>query len=480
MPQNIYLSDIFVLSHLFGKQKKSLFIFDPNQALIKNIHCDVKVFGQLEALENQLNGKQIVVSLAKDSVLENLMRRDVPVFVDFAKARIKTSYFKQAFLYFPNPDGTMRCLTPYHNTYPSFLSLYNGSGVRGWLYRNFYTWAYRLGFKSMVSAGNFVVYANGNWPLEDLGFEVTNHNYSVFTGTAGENRKMIIEKNEKGVTTHFLKVPISKKSLRLVQNEYRTLKTIRQNKWKYWELPTICSRGQAILLSNVKPSHSKNAIELQNEHFDALTEWYLSLPSGSQTGAIKEKLSQLEAFHHIGQRLGLMHGLDFSDSTLDRRVVGNLVNGLDTIFHHLEMEKDISVARAHGDFTPWNQFVADGKIHVYDWELSKEEMPILYDAFHFIFQSTTLIQKGDSEAIYTKIKELKNSNFIKQLKEKVDFDFDWHWKFYLLYTASYYLPIYLRQRDLFPQAHWLVNNWSNCLSNIVAKEGKQVAMIIEQ
>jgi len=284
---------------------------------------------------------------------------------------------------------------------------------------------------------------------------------------------MIIERNEKGKTTHFLKVPISKKSLRLVQNEYRTLKAIRKNKWQYWELPTICSRDQAILLSNVKPSHSKNAIELQSEHFDALSEWYLAK-------AKKERLSQLEAFHHIGQRLGLMHGLSFSDSTLDRRVVGNLVNGLDTIFHHLEMDRDVSISRAHGDFTPWNQFVANGKIHVYDWELSKEEMPLLYDTFHFIFQSTTLIQKGDSEAINTKIKELKNSAFIKQLKEQIDFDFDWHWKFYLLYTASYYLPIYLRQRDLFPQAHWLVNNWSNCLSEMASKEEKHYSMSMEQ
>lgn len=39
---------------------------------------------------------------------------------------------------------------------------------------------------------------------------------------------------------------------------------------------------------------------------------------------------------------------------------------------------------SHGDFTPWNTFMADGRLYVFDWEYAEQARPTSNDIIHFV------------------------------------------------------------------------------------------------
>ena len=57
--------------------------------------------------------------------------------------------------------------------------------------------------------------------------------------------------------------------------------------------------------------------------------------------------------------------------------------------------KEVLLHPAHGDFVPWNASWADGRLYLYDWEYAQEEVPAGYDLFHFLIQSSRLVENGD-------------------------------------------------------------------------------------
>jgi hypothetical protein len=57
-------------------------------------------------------------------------------------------------------------------------------------------------------------------------------------------------------------------------------------------------------------------------------------------------------------------------------------------------DSELFFGRSHGDWTPWNMTVADGRLFVWDWERSEDDVPMGLDAAHFDFEVRAKI-KGD-------------------------------------------------------------------------------------
>lgn len=49
---------------------------------------------------------------------------------------------------------------------------------------------------------------------------------------------------------------------------------------------------------------------------------------------------------------------------------------------------------SHGDFTPWNTRLRNGQLSVFDWETAEPNAPCLWDKFHFLTQTRSLLRKG--------------------------------------------------------------------------------------
>ena len=58
-------------------------------------------------------------------------------------------------------------------------------------------------------------------------------------------------------------------------------------------------------------------------------------------------------------------------------------------------ETTVRCGLGHGDFTPWNTRIRDSVLCLVDWEMASWEAPILWDTFHFLAQTKSLLQEGD-------------------------------------------------------------------------------------
>jgi thiamine kinase-like enzyme len=62
------------------------------------------------------------------------------------------------------------------------------------------------------------------------------------------------------------------------------------------------------------------------------------------------------------------------------------------------VQDQIPVCLAHGDFTPWNTFLQDGRLYVFDWEYANLAWPVGFDLAHFILATIPPDQQPDSLA----------------------------------------------------------------------------------
>ena len=89
-------------------------------------------------------------------------------------------------------------------------------------------------------------------------------NYSIFTGTVGENRKIVVELNDGENTKYFLKIPTTQSAKELVQNEAKSLKFLEQYEFKLLDFPKVAySDEKVVVISNIKPNQ-----KVENGKFD--------------------------------------------------------------------------------------------------------------------------------------------------------------------------------------------------------------------
>lgn len=71
--------------------------------------------------------------------------------------------------------------------------------------------------------------------------------------------------------------------------------------------------------------------------------------------------------------------------------------------------KDVPVCIAHGDFTPWNCFLQDGRLYVFDWEYAELAWPVGFDLAHFYL--ATIPAAKQLESVPTLTQALAQEHF---------------------------------------------------------------------
>jgi hypothetical protein len=452
MPK-IHTSDIAVLFQLLVDENRNIIIYNLDNQVVEDSKHDYKIVNSVQNLDKETN----LILLSK---LDNTVSFAVKNCIDFANNKFTRDTIFE-YQYFNNPNATMRWIYPKSLKYPSFLTLYNASGLKSKLIRLAFQSAFRFGFKSKLSSGDFRLIINKENAVETLVKEARGEAYSIFTGTVGENRKAIIEVNQNRKTTNFIKVPLGEKSAKLVEKEKYNLAQLAKYNFQKAVLPkiTVSKNPKVAIISNVQPNESFATLnDLTNVHLNVLEEWY---DKTIQT----KKVSELADFQLIKNNLAELSTYPKPQNDLEIETVNGLIDGLQLWLNQLDESQKIAVGMAHYDFAPWNMYWTKTRLHVYDWELSKPDLPLLYDAFHFIFQASILVKRSTFAEIQGQIETLKSSELTKKLNENPDFDFDTNYRFYVLSVASYYLNLYVKQSPLHEQAHWLVNIWKEAVES---------------
>lgn len=371
------------------------------------------------------------------------------------KKKSATNLNRFEFDFINNPDGTIRWTYPSHINQPVFLKLYNSSGWRGFIFKLIFKIAFILGLKKWIKSGSFSVFTENEKLFKNLFQQFPTKEYAIFTGTIGDNRKAVMALKGATKNDSFYKIPLTQSAEQLVKKEGNILQKLNTYSFNQVEVPNASFIQNGLLQSDVRPDSFSNASDLQPLHFQFIKE----MTNNTHQSILLKKIPTwneiTDCLYYIGRQKPV--------NNLPEKKVDNIIDHLMYLYNSFDPYLIYHTATAHGDFTPWNMYIGKEKIHVYDWELSGR-MPLLFDVFHFIFQSNILIKRKTYEEFEQEITSLKNNSIIKEILKNQTIKFEKLYQFYLLKNISYYLSKYMQQETLHEQAYWLLDAWEAALA----------------
>ena len=371
------------------------------------------------------------------------------------------------FSYISNPDGTIRWLFPKSLRTPMFLNFYSTSSIRAKILSFFIKSTYFFRISGLVNSSELRIKIQKESVLDKILTKYEYDSYSIFTGTIGDNRKAIVELHKNKKSFVFIKIPITESSKELVKNEIETLNLLQSFEFNKMIVPKLLDRNENSIseLENIKPKRYKQNTELNSLHIDALNELYANTYKSL-------------AWKELG---GLQFAKDNIESLIKKDGIGNTLferearvlsqKNLLLIEFIEESDKFVTTSISHGDFTPWNMYLSKEKLHLFDWELSENEMPLMYDLFHYVFQANIMIRHRSYQEIHDALQNVLKMKNIQLMLKKYDIDFNKNYTFYLVYTISYYLNKYANQNKLHDQVFWMLKVWDAAISDLLNKKG---------
>ena len=362
------------------------------------------------------------------------------------------------YYYINDKNKNKRWIFPSNLEEPTFLNLYNTNSIKGKLYKILVMIVFKLKLQKYFVSGTMKGDLESKYKkiIEELDYD----SYSIFAGTAGENRKIIIEVNKNNITKYFVKIPTTSSAEELVAMEKKNIKYLEQFNFQVFNYPkNINNYGNVICISNIKPKNIVNDNGFSSIHFLALNELYINTLENLLVSKIESIQSSIICIKELDK---------------DNKLKVSLLK-VQKLF--ISKEDDIVVSFAHCDFTPWNMYLTKDKLYIYDWELASERTPLLFDFFHYIFQEAVLIKHQNYQDIKQKLKGFLNSQELKKIIEKNKIDFNKYYTYYLFINISYYALKYQNQKDLHIQAYWLIDVWNGALEDIIENKGKIFELI---
>ena len=462
----IHPTDIPVIAKIFHPTSDVVFVIVPpntqyNLANISaNLGCTIRFFVNQQLLEFALAARadqaMTVLNLHPDGIdpalvtkYPNLVLIDV-----FGKKNASTLFGTSQFDFINNTDGTIRWMYNHLHKRPIFLNLYNTSNWKGQLFKTVFKTGFKIGAKNWLKSGAFWITA-----ANELFLNTINHKgqYAIFTGTVGANRKAVVSFEQGQKATRFLKMPLTKSANTLVANELDYLQELQGYKLRKMITPKPKKIGTNLMVSNVRPEHPINNNDLKGRHLAALYELY-------EHTVTPAKLKELPTWLDIQEDLALLENATIIND-LPKEKINRIKQLLNQLAEQLSTNDFVPTSIAHGDLTPWNSYLTDKALHVYDWELA-ERLPLFYDAFHYIFQTSILVKRLPFRAIERQIEAFAKMSIVERMIGEFELNFKQVYQFYLLRNTAYYVRRYVSQPHLHTQAHWLVDTWLKALESL--------------
>lgn len=341
-----------------------------------------------------------------------------------------------------NPDGTIRWVWPAGIESPVFLKFYNTATRRAQYIASSIKAAFNLGLQKQFADGSITAEIRHN-VLSVLG-----DSWAIFAGTPGATQTALVYS---GNNKSFYKLPIGPMAAQAMQNEAAQMRLANSLELYHTDVPVFSIEGKAMQMEDIS-GYGNRAATLQPAHWKTLAE--LAAETAKEV-----KIKDTEFWQVCTTKIEKLI------SSTDKRLPRGLVLKLIDTFNRIDEDQTIPVCLAHGDFTPWNMYVSDGGIMLYDWEMADGAMPMLFDAFHFIYQQETLASGIENPAIDSIIKLAFNNNLCRFITGKYNIDITLHHKLYLIYSIAKFISQYLDQENWQVQIEKSIQVWNISLNN---------------
>lgn len=448
-------SDLSILLRLFSVEGRKVFVFAEDRGIDRSGNFPIHVFHETDSILAADHAVWLVSDSSFIRRFGHAVKFDQIILLSSTANRLD-GFHQHSFRGICNPDQTLRWIYPTELRRPTFLNLYNAGTWKGRLYEKLVKLSFALGLRSLPSSMSFSIYSRSSTTLRNILQQIAHEQYSIFTGTIGINRKCIVEVNTQGRTSHFIKIPMNSHSGLLIRNEKQMLNAMKNSGFKSMTTPRVLQVEEmdAEVVENIKPGKIVRGTEFTSVHANALTELYLK-------NLTAEKIRSAEFMERILQNIYL------AKRNLSKKpmpIMQQLLDKLQALQKSIDVSTTIHLGMSHGDFTPWNMYSSENKLHVYDWELARRDSPLLFDVFHFIFQREVMLKKSSFEKIEAEIRKALDHQAFRELIKIFNIQPELHYRLYLLSTISYYLNVYLMQDKLHPQAMWLLETWDEALN----------------
>ncbi|MEQ9619039.1 MAG: phosphotransferase [Deltaproteobacteria bacterium] len=248
--------------------------------------------------------------------------------------------------------------------------------------------------------------------------------FAISLGTPGPNRKPVIQINSRtGLIAGYAKAGWNEATNSLVKNEADTIKNLSLASFNSFDIPRVLHsgvwRGRYVTILSSPEGNLLSAPRTLNAEYvnavDELADFNLN------------RMPVLESPFWAGFT-GRVKNIEseYYRSILEEKAIPAIERALGAT----QLPFHIS----HGDFAPWNAFVRDGRLFLYDWEYSREDTPAGWDLFHFIFQTNVLLEKKRADELYKVIFSDTHHSVTRWYWEKLDIDEDTVKALFLLYV----------------------------------------------
>ncbi len=212
--------------------------------------------------------------------------------------------------------------------------------------------------------------------------------FILYTGAYGFYQKFTIQIMDKqGGIIAYGKIGHTDQSIKRITKEAKVLSVLNKTDFKFFSVP-------GILTIEKISHHMEDKILLLTPHGSSFKSWNNKLTSLHIKALIELFLAKTIA---NVEGKNIFQILLRSYKKIDYRNLSDELNSLcaETICLLEKCKNLISkdkyvLGMSHGDFSPWNIYLANDKIFVFDWELFRIRVP-LWDIYNYIIHSEALI-----------------------------------------------------------------------------------------
>lgn len=352
--------------------------------------------------------------------------------------------------YRTNTDGTIRWVWPATARHADFLRFYHVSGWKAKLFTAAANMLAPAGQLSWLASGSFSIYIPERLSAEII--HLWSARWAWFSGTIGPARKSLLWHRQNGQSHDiFIKIPLSYTAAQHLYAEHSQLAGLSSFKFAQVTLPAFNTNENGCLQLADIGAGTRRRNRISKLPVKALQEWLetdsrkISFPESAFAASISSLVTKASIIK-------------------DERMPLTVMSRLQLLYRNMSKRGVFTSARAHGDFTPWNVLLKNNKLCLIDLELGRRDMPVLYDLFHFVYQSNILIGRQPYKNIRAELDALLQQPQWQQWLQNRQIDAVTAERWYLVYTVAYYLNLYHRQPRWHTQVQWLLNTWSEALA----------------
>jgi hypothetical protein len=264
------------------------------------------------------------------------------------------------------------------------LEMYPSFSLRARIYKSFATGMAMMGWPGRTK-DSVLIGSKQTFAIERLVAEVTGESrphFSLSLGTQVAARKLTVQvMRPSGEVLGYLKLPLAQLASDRIRHEAAILARLNADARTRNHVPRLlhaCDWKDGFLLFQSPVPGRQGPVRLTSLHENVLHALQavrsLDLPGRQLIQSIADGL----------KRVFVRLGGDWKE------LAGHALSVAGRELENCEVRCGLS----HGDFAPWNTRVSGENMYVFDWEMASWESPLLWDRFHFLTQTRSLLRRG--------------------------------------------------------------------------------------